>query len=241
MAGYDIQAGDQLQAPDVEQVYRSSGPYAASSAGNDSYAITVVPAVDTLVAGMVFRFKADVANTGACSLNVNSKGAKTIKKWGAGGKQDLSTGDIQADMFVTVQYDGTDMLLISAQQPRPLYAKGLTSKSSGSSTGTFTIAHGLGVTPRLIKITAVGSNSTNPANNVSIGSATSTSDETCLTFRSSGAPLSSSSNVIEHQGSDGTLRVAASVSALDGTNITLDFTTFNNQAQDLQIQWEAYA
>lgn len=108
--GYNIQAGDQVQADDLEQVYRASGPYAASSGGTDAYAITVTPAPDTLEAGMVFRFKADVANTGAATLNVNSKGAKTIKK---NINTDLSTGDILANQIVTVIYDGTNFQLLS--------------------------------------------------------------------------------------------------------------------------------
>lgn len=54
--------------------------YAADGGSTDTYAITLSPAITGYTTGMVIRFKANTANTGACTLNVNSKGAKTIKK-----------------------------------------------------------------------------------------------------------------------------------------------------------------
>lgn len=82
--------------------------YAASSGGTDAYAITVSPAPTAYVTGQVFHFKADVANTGTATLNVNSLGAKTIVKEVS---TTLATGDIAASMICTVVYDGTNMVL----------------------------------------------------------------------------------------------------------------------------------
>lgn len=79
--------------------------YAASGAGTDSYAITVAPAPTAYVAGQKFTFKADVANTGTATLNVNSLGAVTIKK---NVSDNIETGDIKANSIVTVVYDGTN-------------------------------------------------------------------------------------------------------------------------------------
>lgn len=84
--------------------------YAASSGGTDTYAISVTPAPTAYVTGQVFRVKADVANTGAATLNVNSLGAKTIKK---SYNSDLVTGDILASQIFEVIYDGTNFQLIS--------------------------------------------------------------------------------------------------------------------------------
>lgn len=231
-------AGDKLLATELTEIVKVAGLFASDGGSGDAYAISVTPAPSGYVTGDVYTFKAAVANTGPATLNVNSLGAKTIKK---NVNEDLSDNDIKAGQLCIVQYDGTNFQLISAQQPRPLYKTGQTSKASGSGTGTLTIPHGLGVTPKLVKITAVGLNTTNPANNISVGTGTSTSDESCVTFRSSGAPFLNNAAIIEHQGSDGTTRVVAILSALDVTNITLDFTTFANQAQSLLIQWEAYA
>lgn len=87
-------------------------PYAASSAGTDTYAITLATAdaPGAYTAGQVFTFKADVGNTGTATLNVNSLGAKTIKK---NVSNDLETGDILANQISQVEYDGTNFQLIS--------------------------------------------------------------------------------------------------------------------------------
>lgn len=87
--------------------------YAVDAVGTDSYAITVTPAPTAYVAGQRFTFKAGTANTGACSLNVNSLGAKSIKKNTLAGSADMETGDIIANQIVTVVYDGTNMQLES--------------------------------------------------------------------------------------------------------------------------------
>lgn len=84
--------------------------YQADSVGTDSYAITCTPAPTAYTTGMRFTFKASTANTGACSLNVNSLGAKTIKKTY---NSDLATGDILANQIVEVVYDGTNFQMVS--------------------------------------------------------------------------------------------------------------------------------
>ena len=80
--------------------------YAADAGGTDAYAITIIPAIAAYSIGQVFQFKANTANTGACTLNVNTLGAIAIKK---GVTSDLETGDILANQIVQVQYDGTNM------------------------------------------------------------------------------------------------------------------------------------
>lgn len=78
--------------------------YGASSGGTDAYAITLDPAISSYADGMVIAFKADVANTGAATLNVNAVGAKTIKKTH---DIDLADADIEAGQIVIVQYDAS--------------------------------------------------------------------------------------------------------------------------------------
>lgn len=84
--------------------------YGATSTGNDSYAVTLSPAPSSYQTWMCFRFLADVANTWAATLNVNSLGAKTIKKMH---DQDLATWDIEAGQIVVVTYDGTNFQMDS--------------------------------------------------------------------------------------------------------------------------------
>lgn len=88
--------------------------YAADAGSTDAYAITLAPAVTAYTTGMVVYFKANTANTAAATLNVNSLGAKTIKK---NNDQDLATGDIEASQLCEVIYDGTNFQLLSDSNP----------------------------------------------------------------------------------------------------------------------------
>jgi hypothetical protein len=130
--GYGISAGQKVQAADLEQVYRASGPYAASSGGSDTYAITVVPAVSSLEAGMVFHFKADVGNTGPATLNVNAQGAKNLLRPDG---SSLNTSDIVAGQFLTVVYDGTNFKIISPLAGQPRYKQTLPICASSTNVG----------------------------------------------------------------------------------------------------------
>ena len=120
--------------------------YAADAGANDTYVITLSPAPISYKTGMVVYFKANTANTEACTLNVNSLGAKTIKK---GLSTTLADGDIAAGMFCTVIYDGTDFIL---QNPTNA-PKSSNAKITISTSTTTTIT--LGYRPK--KITLHGS------------------------------------------------------------------------------------
>lgn len=107
----ELQGGDKLALADLEyNLQDGSIVYAADAGSTDAYAITLVPTPSAYTTGMVVHFKANTVNTGACTLNVNSLGAKTIKK---NYDTDLADGDIKAGQFVSVIYDGTNFQLIS--------------------------------------------------------------------------------------------------------------------------------
>jgi hypothetical protein len=79
--------------------------YGASAVGTDAYAITVT-GITALAVGDRFSFLADVANTGAATLQVNSLpvvAAAILKQHDVA----LATGDIEAGQIVTVVWDGT--------------------------------------------------------------------------------------------------------------------------------------
>lgn len=96
---------------DIQTAVQSgSMVYAADAEVSDTYVITLAPVPASLAIGMLITFKANTANTGAATLNVNSLGAITIKKLH---DQDLATGDIEAGQLVTVVYDGTNFQMQS--------------------------------------------------------------------------------------------------------------------------------
>lgn len=84
--------------------------YAADAGGTDAYAITLAPALTSYVTGQHIKFKANTANTGPATLNVNALGAKTIKK---NITQDLDSNDILANQIIEVVYDGTNFQMVS--------------------------------------------------------------------------------------------------------------------------------
>lgn len=149
-------AGEQLPAADLNEIIKTTGVWAASSAGSDAYSITVTPVPTTYADGDRYAFTADVGNTGAASINVNSLGVKTIKNaYGL----DLITGDIKAGQTVVIAYDnsngyfrmvsGGQFTLIDALQGR-LYLIGselVSTPGAGSvvqTTNLFTLTTGAG-------------------------------------------------------------------------------------------------
>lgn len=97
----------------IEAAHLGTHIYGASSAGSDTYALTFSPALGSYNTGLIINLKTDVANTGAATLNINSLGAKSIKKISSGVKADIVTGDMSASVIYTMIYDGTDFVLVN--------------------------------------------------------------------------------------------------------------------------------
>ena len=88
---------------------------AAGSGGN--YAITNSPAYPNAAAayrtGQIYTFLANHTNSGACTLNVDGKGAKTITK---DASLALTANDILVGQVVTVFFDGVNFQLITQKR-----------------------------------------------------------------------------------------------------------------------------
>ena len=78
--------------------------YAADTASNDTYVITLATVPTAYTTGQQIYFKATTANTGACTLNVNGLGAKSLKSLH---DQDPADNYIEASSIVHAVYDGT--------------------------------------------------------------------------------------------------------------------------------------
>lgn len=104
--------------------------YCADAGANDTYACTISPAITAYATGAHYFFKANTVNTGAATINFNSLGAKTIKKYTSTGGADLADADIRAGAIVEVIYDGTNMQLVNQ----------LGNSSSGSGGGVQRVA-----------------------------------------------------------------------------------------------------
>jgi len=84
--------------------------YKVDTGAANAYVITPAPAITAYTVGQIFSFKAVNANTTASTLNVNALGVKTIKN-SLGG--DIVANDILAGQIVVVEFDGTNLQMIS--------------------------------------------------------------------------------------------------------------------------------
>ena len=229
--------------------------YATTSTGNDSYAITVSPAPTAYVAGQMFTFRADVANTGAATLNVNSLGARDIRKNVSAA---LATGDIVANQIVTVIFDGTNFQVISRLAQPVTYRSGTATRAGNATSGTQTIAHGLGTAPSRVRLNATWSTTYTNAGNISAismgvfdstgqrcvfqrGMATSTG----VGSYSNGSGLSTTQAIfIGTTTTSGVEDSNVGVVSVDATNITITWTYLsgaNLNSNNINIIWEVEA
>jgi hypothetical protein len=123
---------NQLSSAVYDQAALKGLVYAADGGSSDDYAITlpVAPTAYTDLVGVSITFKANTANTGACTLNVNSLGAKAIKT-PAGA--DPADNTILASSIVVVVYDGTNFQLTSDN--KTLTSPTITGTASASADG----------------------------------------------------------------------------------------------------------
>lgn len=88
----------------VAQVQDSQHIYGGTTAGSsNAFTATLTPNITAYSLGMLVVLKADRANTGAATLNVDSIGAKDIKKYA--GATDLVANDILAGQTYILEYD----------------------------------------------------------------------------------------------------------------------------------------
>lgn len=200
--------------------------YAADSQASDTYVITLSPAPASYVTGMEFTFKANTVNTGAATLNVNALGAKTIKK---SYNVDLSDGDIKANQIVKVVYDGTNFQMVS-----PISGNSITSGVTThdlSSTTTQNIAHGLGATPRHVKLTATYNNQP--------GSASQIKSSTVFSVYSGSTFSAMYNNYITGDGANGSTGTVGNVAriSIDGTNGSYEDFSITTDSTNIIITW----
>jgi hypothetical protein len=102
--------GTYIPILDSTAVQATSFNSCSDAGSTDAYACSLSPAITSYTTGGTVWFKAATANTGAATLNLNSLGAKTIKKQK---DQDLADNDIKAGQWVALSYDGTNFQMLS--------------------------------------------------------------------------------------------------------------------------------
>ena len=81
--------------------------YAVDAEASDTYVVTIT-GVTAYVAGLPIIFKANTANTGACTINVNGLGAVSLKVFH---DQDPPNNYIEAGSTIFAIHDGTNAVI----------------------------------------------------------------------------------------------------------------------------------
>jgi hypothetical protein len=121
-----------------------------TAAGTDTYTATY--GITALITGYDYKITVTNANTSTTpTLNLDSLGAKTIKKDGGDA---LAAGDIPAGHEAVFRYDGTDMMLLNPKaQTTVIFSESFTSSAQTiTAAGALALAHGLSSTPTLIQL-----------------------------------------------------------------------------------------
>jgi hypothetical protein len=242
----DVAVGSGNKYVSQTGLQHSAETYAADSSGAaNTITATLSPVPTSYTAGMTVSIKVANATTGATTINLNSLGAKTVKKYVAGALTDLAANDLLAGQTATFGYDGTYFILQSptAMTPAatPVYKSGVSSYSAVS--GSQTIAHGLGAMPKYVRITAkaVKASSTYPTVSTSNGFYNGSAVSNLSVGYSGTTQLVESAGttyIVDTTAGGNALSGYTATITVDATNINLTWTKMNS-ADPVSFLWEA--
>ncbi|MFL1527824.1 hypothetical protein [Pseudomonas sp. O230] len=131
-----------------------------------AFTLTPAPALGGYAANQRFRVKFNAAAASSGTLNVSGLGAKNLKQYDSAGAK--VTAVIASGQLADVEYDGTDMVVLDplAADIAPLTGRVTTLENIGKpftkeyispqqtivGLGGITLAHGLGVKPKIVKV-----------------------------------------------------------------------------------------
>jgi hypothetical protein len=119
----------------VESLYNGDGLYVVTTGSANTYVATFSPTYSAYTTGLTLRVKFNLENTTTSTINVDTLGAKTIKKVTGAGIEVLEAGDIVADGVYVAIYNGTDFILSNQFKVKPMNQ---VFTSSGTFTAPFT-------------------------------------------------------------------------------------------------------
>ena len=101
---------DSLDAVNVKSIQNGSLLYSAAQGANDTFLVSLNPAISGLQAGMVIHFLSNQDISGPAAFNLQSLGAFPIKK---NFNVDLGASDIQNGQMVSLIFDGSNWQMLS--------------------------------------------------------------------------------------------------------------------------------
>jgi hypothetical protein len=107
--------------------------YGVAGGTGDTLTLTLSPVLGAYVAGQLIAVTLTASNTGASTINVNSLGAKTIKRRNADGSLgDTVLTDLISGQTILLLYDGTYMCLITKPMAVGISAASQAEQEAGS-------------------------------------------------------------------------------------------------------------
>ena len=97
----------------IARFYADNNGSISTSGSSNAYVLAASRVVAAYAAGDTYLVKFNHANTGAATINVDSLGAKAIKKNQGSA---LASGDIPANAIGLISYDGTNFQLLTPIQ-----------------------------------------------------------------------------------------------------------------------------
>lgn len=98
----------------IARFYETFGGGLVTGGTGNTYTLTTSQTLSTYATGFTYIFKADKANTGAVTLNVNTLGAQNVVNNADGSA--LAAGQIALNGVYMVQYDGTQFRLLNSHE-----------------------------------------------------------------------------------------------------------------------------
>lgn len=191
--------------------------FCSDAGANDTYTCSLSPAITAYVTGNHYRIKANTANTGAATINLNSLGAKTIVKVTGGITTTLADNDIRAGQWADLVYDGTNMQLQSTLGNAASGSGTVTVVGAGSLTSTALVTGGGTQTVQTPSATATMDTSGNISTPGSITSGSGSIGQVAITTGACPAGVASTSSVCSDTGDVPKLRrgTAAAIEIVD--------------------------
>ena len=132
----------------IARWYSDTNGTLTTTGSANAYVLAVNMTLSAYADGQKFTFTSNFANTSSApTLNVDAIGAKTIK--GVDGAP-LGIGDIQSGQHVTVEYDGTDFIMLSA--PAAIGQRVLISSQTASNDASLDFTSGISSTYQVYEI-----------------------------------------------------------------------------------------
>lgn len=114
----------------------------AQASGTNALTASMRIAPTSYIAGQVFWIKIANTNTGSVTLNIDSLGAKTVKKVFNNALANLQANDLVSGQMIGVLYDGTDFQIVSgsgSEAGRQSWIPSITSSTVGNIYISYTV------------------------------------------------------------------------------------------------------